>query len=823
MRAAIRRLPLPPRSPDRLTAVSTEVGSVAGTEPHTEAAEAETAGAQTTGRSPRRSRPSVPPATVARVLFVVLLLVLDLGMCAAYGAYQAIETPTYHLDGAFQTASGLLRLKAGDLPGRDFFPYLGIGPVFLLYPSFLLTGGILASSVFSAWSVTALVLGLLVGVVFACALRARSVTAVLIGSGVVLVMLVLGSARFAFLPPTWQEILAPVFAVGIPGNSLRPVRAAAPLLLLSVSILSIVRLPRTAGLIVTGAAFGVILACWSNDFALAPSAVVLVFLLNHGIRKRRWRLKEVATLAAAMGAAFLVSGFVATGGHYVEYAVYNFHDVLGDQYWYFGQWSPEDHVSSPGPLLRFIVAIGSQWGIPLLVALGILVLIRPTLRWSAIAALGWAAFTGGTVAVLGGHLDDYYLPFRVWTVVAGAASAIALVRFVLVLLIRLARLIPSVRSIRAPVRLPRARAVVRVVGAVAAVALLAAGGVKELRSYTAQRAATAADQSQSFVPALGGYLPTVFDAHLAAAGGEGTFIEEYAGLWTALRGPNQNVKEDAVIHALGDERSKFARSVSSGVGTVVTTAPYLSGEWVSWNISANWWFYRTLFHHFIPTQSSPNTIVWKRSDTAAAPISGTCTVAADGQSVAVRSPATGLHELTVQYRGPGTSSRGFSMLRNDIDGALDAYGSVALDPSATSQSVPVNLQPTGNKRFELRNTPDRRLTTITDCSIATVPFPTGSEPDAIYGWLWTVGTTPMAFTDVNYLNGLARTGAAFIVDVSAPNAAAYTVGSQVKLGNGEVRQVLAANGNFNQFVVYLSGGVLPQSILKTKTPVSPVR
>ena len=66
----------------------------------------------------------------AAISWIVLFLTLII--------YQSLDTainiPTNHLDGAFQTASGLFRIDSGQVPGRDFFPYLGVGPVLLIYP-----------------------------------------------------------------------------------------------------------------------------------------------------------------------------------------------------------------------------------------------------------------------------------------------------------------------------------------------------------------------------------------------------------------------------------------------------------------------------------------------------------------------------------------------------------------------------------------------------------------------------------------------------------------------------------------------------------------
>ena len=743
-----------------------------------------------------------------RVGVLAVLVAADLTMVIAWGAFHAVDTPTFHLDGAFQTASGLFRIQSGDLPGRDFYPYLGIGPVFLLYPAFAVTGGVLGSSVFSAWAVTAALLALLVGVLLALTLRLRSIGAVLAGAGLLLGLLMLGDARFAWTPPPVQALLAPLFTFSVPGNSLRPVRAAAPLLLVAVTVLSLTRLPRRAGLITTGAAFGVVIACWSNDFALAPSVVVLALVVHHGVRRRGWRVRELAVLAASLVAAAVVSGFVLTGGHYVSYAAYNFRDVLGDQFWYFGPWGTEARVNTLGDLLRFMVQSGAGPGIGLLIGLTVLVLVKPVLRWTVVAALGWAAFVGGTVALIGGHLDDYFLPLRVWTVVAGTGVVLLLLRL---LVVRLAGArLTAIRTSR-----PLAA------GAVVMVLLLvAAGAVKEVRTAVDQRATAAADPTQTDVPALGGHLAESFAAHVAAAPAAGTFVEEYAGLWTAVRGPHRQQKVDAVIHALGQERAPFARALQSKtVTSAVTTRPAMDRWWVSWNISANWWWYRELFHRFSPRITSPNTVVWRRQAASPTPSSGSCTVSANGQSILVTPAATGLNEVTVRYRGPGRGHRALSMLRNDIDGALDSNGFVALDPGATSQSVPVHVSTREPRRYGLRNIPDRRLTTITACSTASVPFPSGSDAEGVYGSIWAADTTPAAFTDGEYVNGVSPNPARFLVPNTPPNTAAYRIGSTVRLADGSVRRVLDLDPVNDLVAVSLSGGRIPQRALDASGPL----
>ena len=71
----------------------------------------------------RLRRPSL------RATLVGLLVLVDVAVPAVIAWRSSLTVPTYHLDGSFQTASGLFRLAEGDVPGRDFYPYLGIGPL----------------------------------------------------------------------------------------------------------------------------------------------------------------------------------------------------------------------------------------------------------------------------------------------------------------------------------------------------------------------------------------------------------------------------------------------------------------------------------------------------------------------------------------------------------------------------------------------------------------------------------------------------------------------------------------------------------------------
>ena len=102
--------------------------------------------------------------TIGRPTFILIIVNVFLNFLISLRS--SIYLPTNHLDGAFQTASGLYRIKWGEIPGIDFFPYLGIGPLISLVPLFLAFGGNLWASVVAANVVTLGIMQISAAIIF---------------------------------------------------------------------------------------------------------------------------------------------------------------------------------------------------------------------------------------------------------------------------------------------------------------------------------------------------------------------------------------------------------------------------------------------------------------------------------------------------------------------------------------------------------------------------------------------------------------------------------------------------------------------------------
>ncbi len=113
-----------------------------------------------------------PRMTAAQHYLIVATLLLA---TAGLALEVAVDIPVAHLDGAYQTASGLFRLHAGHLPGRDFFPYLGVGLLYAIYPFFKMAGAHLAASVFAAQLAVSVACALAVALVWQLVWRRSSI------------------------------------------------------------------------------------------------------------------------------------------------------------------------------------------------------------------------------------------------------------------------------------------------------------------------------------------------------------------------------------------------------------------------------------------------------------------------------------------------------------------------------------------------------------------------------------------------------------------------------------------------------------------------
>ena len=699
-------------------------------------------------------RPSRDGTQSAGTLIQLVSISLCLYAITQLSLAAAVNLSTFHIDGAFQTASGLFRLQAGELPGRDFFPYLGTGILLLLYPAFLLFNGDLAASTASAHLMVALSQALSVAVVLYLCVGRRLSWPITLGLMLITLALLLDSP-----PPLLAERLAP-------GNSLRPLRSALPYLAALPVYFALAR-ASLRSFVVLGLMAGAAMI-WSNDFALPVAFHCGLAALGLMIIGPHWRYRlRGAALFAASFVVGLSPLLLATGGHLLPLLKFNFVDVAGDQWWYFGPWVESCRLY----LVTDLPNLVSQDNLLGLFALGAMATgawMRRTATWFTLLWLGSTLLVGGILASVGGHFGGYFTPFQFWGLMVVAALGI---RLTASLLMR------SKTTSAAGIKLMLAGA------------LGLSGYFAHASHQTHQHMINQAQEhDQLYVPELGGYLPPDWAQYVQLArdsAADDAVLEEYWGIWSAIRRSQPLLPVDSAIHALGSVRDRAREVMADAPDTLITTLPAHSA-WQSWSLSTNYWLYRPLLGEYSPVAASPHTLVWRRRDDPLPPAPlQNCRIDEDGSAVTVEVVHEGYVELHLEHT-PVPGGRQITMLHTAIPYAAGADGWLALAPGSVNTLVPAHASEAGEHRFATRLTPASAEPPITiqACTYRPLAY---SLPQALENL-----NIPFPVTDARWVNGVGRKRAALLVAAASEHFARLAPGAVVVFATDERRVVREA-------------------------------
>ena len=158
----------------------------------------------------------------ARLKLNLYILLVFGGWATIISLRMAQVIPLWHIDGAFQTASGLIRLSQGAVIGTDLFPYLGIGPLYALWPIFKLLGGTLSAAIAASQLLNLVLLVASISLLLHIFVGTAVMRSLAIGSLIVMVSYYAGRE----IPVAGRLLRFTLF----PGNSMRFTRASLPYL-----------------------------------------------------------------------------------------------------------------------------------------------------------------------------------------------------------------------------------------------------------------------------------------------------------------------------------------------------------------------------------------------------------------------------------------------------------------------------------------------------------------------------------------------------------------------------------------------------------------
>jgi len=607
---------------------------------------------------------------------------------------STLQVPLWHIDGAFQTASALFRLDEGQVPGKDFYPYLGLSSVYVLFPFFKLAGGDLTAAATAAQFVVFVMAAASIAIVCRLTYPSSSFSACFAVAALI-VPLLLALSSWGALPIQVKGVLGWSLE---PGHSLRPLRGFAPYVAALAIMFAAGRGPldvRRSALI---GAIGGAVFWWSNDFG-PPSALITALFMLYLLVRDGWTWPCLFAAGAAALAALVVVITLATAGHPVEFLRHSFGGVAADQWWYYSSFEPKDRVFAAADLALMVTR-------SLMIALVVLAycIVRCFRRRAPesvlLALLGLALFLGGIVPSVGGHLDvGYFNSFKSWSLFTLFVLAAG----------------PLARGFQhlVPNRFREAGPKLLMIGAVII-------PVAILMSHYRQRDRLAHKTSLFYSADLGGFLPVEWRPYVdRARSSHVEAIEEYWGLWSALRRKSPGYV-DSTIHALGVERDRFRRRLEAWPGLVITSRPQITEDYQGWSLTANWWFYRTLLKRYRAEVASPTTLVWKPARPRQWP-RVPCRISSHERSVVITTPSQGLYEVTLEYSMP-SGQRALLLVQTSLR-AWQTGGWASLNPAAQMARFPVLVEanaPTRRVKFRLLpNGVEGRLRLLS-CSAAAI-------------------------------------------------------------------------------------------------------
>lgn len=519
------------------------------------------------------------------IFFVLVSLLLLVYSMYLQSCLEALITPTLHLDGAFQTASALFRLSNDEVVGRDFYFYLGLGPLYLLYPIFKLTGGTLADSVFVSFFITKIVFVVSIAVLtkLAISLNLKNTLLCTLVAYVVLDFVLGGN---------FTE----------PGNSLKPIRSFAPIIG-AVFLYLIQYIPMKFRPFYMGVVAGLV-ATWSNDFGYFSAAFLSMYFIYEYVVTLK-SFKKLIVRGLIFSALSLITYFlvvsILTNGNFINWTIFNFKGVGENQWRYYESFTKKIFVFSD--LYKMLdrdaikAVLSVIFSAILTPTLFVLALKKGEYQALILSYVGLVLSAGAFLSEYAGHIEDsYWIGVLPW-------SFFAVLYVLNYFLEGLENKILSFSSLIS--------------------VLLAIYFASSLVSWNKKLDVEEREivKTHIYNQTFNSYYPSTHEEFIKYIydnlNDENiSIVEEYTSLASVLLKKNPVVAFDSVIHALGVyNRDLYLSQLNENKPNYAFTTSPLFSHWQAWGMNQNWWFYNYLFENYRVKKTFHNQYIWQRNKT----------------------------------------------------------------------------------------------------------------------------------------------------------------------------------------------------------------
>ncbi len=576
------------------------------------------------------------------------------------------------MDGPFQLFNWLRRMDAGEVPGRDFPCFHGIGIPLVHYPLYRVLGGGLFGMEISRQLVCRL--STLAAYLIVSRLTTKSYTAGVLwslttllpdmdwgaGQWKILTSFAGGNALFAFEP----------------GNSMPGLRGLLPLIFVATCFLpSNWKIKCWQMLLLSGSFFCGI----ENGMALFLGlfGTLLLLLVSSFFKNSLLIYVKDFVIVLVGGALLTFLGMLAVCGSsgLPRYLAFHFRSQIQDQTWFFG--SPPNNFLLDGYSWTLVLAIIAAF---VVAAIGMYLLwlcrnlIRsenPDQQQRELAKIVGLSFGVISLASLLGYVNP-----------GGTVSFTRIVYLLLTVAVtkRLSEWSPS-------------RATMILLNCILWSIILFAA----IRCVSLGRRFTGVGISERYRTHLELAAPIFADHQIIAQ--PQLLWPAYAGLYESELGIYAPTEWDYIIHALGADRQEYFRKYAEVRPKYVTTSKHAASVYEEWLRTALFPLYRPLLFHYKILAETPFMYIWQRSDDAAAAVAGEPVVLKTEQPLHYVVPALpkddelSLFIIDVEYQTKNPL-RWLPLLGNSPRYLVELTGAkagnpVSLSPFQTSQSFPV--------------------------------------------------------------------------------------------------------------------------------------
>ena len=522
------------------------------------------------------------------ILFLTLLFVAVLVFVQAISFSFNLDYKAYN--GAFQTFNPLRRIFIGEIPGRDFNPYLGLGTTYITAVLTYFFGGNFAASKSSIYLLSVLLHLLVLTTLFF--LSDFSIKKAFVCSAFVFVIISYDVQRLALF---WE--------LAGPGNSNLGMRSALPFIS-SWIVLFLFRICQNKPQIfycLTGCLIG-IQPLWSNDYGIPSSVALSGAIVVNLIKQENNRTTKLILLFTSAAIAFFTAASLLTGGNATSWLKDNFSGVAADQFWYFVWYNGRNKIFSLSdlfstPLLYlyiasllviFLYVLTKNYNTKHLLLLYIA---------STVIMAGMLSSTGGTVSM------RYYLA----TILTGCFVIPLAVSLLFPVLITKLNIVT--RKLRFPLLFTlliiyTSVLITNIIPVYLLVADTSANKVfwvQEFNGWLPNKWKHSIQVARKINQELKDELPTK------------RILSTYSSGIDVVAGAFNPTGIDYIIHALGTPaRSHYIESLLSYKPKYITTLREDYTQWETWVRRTNWWFYREFVRDYKPVEATFYNIIWQR-------------------------------------------------------------------------------------------------------------------------------------------------------------------------------------------------------------------